>query len=75
MIENLNERSQVVVGPNVLYATATIFDRNSSDAYRYREMVQSDQGLWIHPTTTRAARKVVFSTWFATPLELLRIPA
>jgi hypothetical protein len=33
MIENLNERSQVVVGPNVPYATATIFDRNSSDAY------------------------------------------
>ena len=39
---------------------ATIFYRSSLNAYRYREMVRSDQGLRLHPTLRAAARTSSF---------------
>ena len=39
------------MGVCFLYPTAAILDWSRLDAYRYCEMVQSDQGLRLHPTS------------------------
>ena len=47
--------------PPVLYLATAILDWSSLNAYRYREMAQSDQGLWI--SSSLSGGKDVFCSY------------